>query len=244
MIGRSVPLIVTLHYQNNKHSPINKKDLFTIENSHLLIIDDESGEVEIKVRIEGVSRAHEHNHFVIKIEPDIVKVPRNNEIGFTFTSPIEVLSKPKLSKKFTTTQQIQQIQQIQEEEKKNLSTQQYNQFTNKNLTKRNISDYDNYQSCETPPSKLQKRDDYLFSPVSPSSIRSSISLLSPCSSSFSLTSSTTSFTTQTENRNNFQTIIDRIEQLNRINESIKTINFFQIRYVITSPLFPSLLNHC
>ena len=111
VIGRSVPLIVTLHYQNNKHSPINKKDLFTIENSHLLIIDDESGEVEIKVRIEGVSRAHEHNHFVIKIEPDIVRVPRNNEIGFTFTSPIEVLSKPKLSKKITTTQQIQQMQQ-------------------------------------------------------------------------------------------------------------------------------------
>ena len=120
VIGRSVPLIVTLHYQNNKHSPINKKDLFTIENSHLLIIDDESGEVEIKVRIEGVSRTHEHNHFVIKIEPDIVKVPRNSEIGFTFTSPIEVLSKPKLSKKFTTTQQIQQIQ---EEEKKKISTQ-------------------------------------------------------------------------------------------------------------------------
>ena len=97
VIGRSVPLIVTLHYQNNKHSPINKKDLFTIENSNRLTID-ESGEILIKVRIEGVSRNHGHNHFVIKIEPDIVKVPINNEIGFTFTSPIEVLSKPKLNK--------------------------------------------------------------------------------------------------------------------------------------------------
>ena len=94
----SVPLIFTLHYENNNHFPINKKDLFTIQNLNCLIIDDKSGEVVIKVRIEEVSRVHKHNHFVIKIELDIVKVPINNEIDFTFTSPIEVLSKPKLNK--------------------------------------------------------------------------------------------------------------------------------------------------
>lgn len=85
-------LKLTLHYENNTDIPI-KQDIFKIMNSHKLRIG-ENGETDISFRIEQVSRVHQHNKFIIKIEVDHQKTSSQySQIRHVFTTPIEVLSK-------------------------------------------------------------------------------------------------------------------------------------------------------
>lgn len=95
--NRNVPLKFSLVYESNLNTPLSEELFKTASNGRYTI--GTTGEVLISFRIEQVSRSHQHNKFILKIEPDISLTPRNNDISPTKTEPIEVLSKPKPEKK-------------------------------------------------------------------------------------------------------------------------------------------------
>lgn len=101
--SRLIPLIFTLYYEKDLKilKPVDNQDLLKIMNPNFKQIEN-SSQVENSFRIEDVSRNHEGYNFVVKVEPDNVSIPRNNDIAYTFTNPIKVKSKPKTKAKTKT----------------------------------------------------------------------------------------------------------------------------------------------
>ena len=222
VLNRRVPLQLRLYYQNDKDLLINQK-IFKRQNKNSLEISQTTGEIDIYVRIEEVTRNHQHNKFIIKIEPDLDLVPSNNLIGSIFTKPIEVLSKPqsitsnktKMKRNFSNMSEDHSDETDERVEDESISSspnlQEKNNSSNSNT--RNQYQYDEILS------KSQKKDHFF-----------------DCDSSISLSCSSMSDTptSKTFNLNEIQTNdinpYEIIETMNRINESIKDIETKYSRY--------------
>lgn len=88
--SRRVPLKLTMYYESGVIVP--RQDFLKIMSQTSI---GETGEVKIRVRIEEVSRGHQKQNFVIRVSPDTVRYPLNNDISSVDSTPIDVMSKPR-----------------------------------------------------------------------------------------------------------------------------------------------------
>ena len=118
--NRIVQLKLTLCYDNNINAIIDQ-GLLTLGKTMKFVIGN-TGKTTVSFRIEKVSRSHQNNKFVLKIEPDIKISPRNDDIYLTRTTPIEVLSKPKPNTKTDNTLTVKNLKNhnIQNNKKRDL----------------------------------------------------------------------------------------------------------------------------
>lgn len=96
--GQEVPLKVTLCYeqsdQSNGSEPtqvMNQSILRFAEGSAQKV--DTAGKIEVKARIEEVSKNHQKQAFLFKISPDVHVSPANSDIAPAYTTAVTVLSK-------------------------------------------------------------------------------------------------------------------------------------------------------
>ena len=87
---RKVPLTLTLYYESK--ILVQSQGILRILGSSSI---GETGEAIVRIRIDEVSRSHQRQNFVILIAPNTDRDPRNNDISPVFTTPIDVMSKPK-----------------------------------------------------------------------------------------------------------------------------------------------------
>lgn len=90
VLSHPVPLNLTLYYENG--NLVQKQSILKILGNAII---GETGEALVRVRIEEVSRGHQRQRFMILISPNIQRDPRNNDISPVFTTPVDVMSKPK-----------------------------------------------------------------------------------------------------------------------------------------------------
>eukprot|EP00613_Pedinella_sp_CCMP2098_P037462 CAMPEP_0171808822 /NCGR_PEP_ID=MMETSP0991-20121206/76605_1 /TAXON_ID=483369 /ORGANISM="non described non described, Strain CCMP2098" /LENGTH=321 /DNA_ID=CAMNT_0012421799 /DNA_START=22 /DNA_END=983 /DNA_ORIENTATION=- len=90
--GREVSLALFLLYEDG-HKMVPKQSVLRAHESSANKIDKRTGKATLKVRIEEVSRSHQHQDFQIKIGPDVVKSPLDQDVGATFSPAVTVLSK-------------------------------------------------------------------------------------------------------------------------------------------------------
>jgi len=90
--NRSIPLRVTLVYENEQLSPVLKQDILKILGPEPVkkIIDSENDKVNLQFRIEDVSKNHQGMNFMIEVSPDL---PRDFDVAPAYTPPISVRSK-------------------------------------------------------------------------------------------------------------------------------------------------------
>lgn len=91
--ARHVPLHLSLLYSCGSSVPNQNLLKYTPANPRI----SENGEIIIHFRIEEVSRSHQNQLFMIRVAPDVVQFPLNNDINFVETSPIRVMSKERPS---------------------------------------------------------------------------------------------------------------------------------------------------
>jgi hypothetical protein len=94
--SRHVPLTLSLHYSCGTLVP-NQTLLKSTPTLPQII--ETTGEVIIHFRIEEVSRSHQNQLFVVRVSPDVILCPLNNDINFVETAPIRVMSKDRVSSK-------------------------------------------------------------------------------------------------------------------------------------------------
>jgi hypothetical protein len=82
--SRNVPLQLSLHYSCGSLVPNQTLLKYTPMNPHI----SDNGEIIIHFRIEEVSRSHQNQLFMIRVSPDIVQFPLNNDINSVETTPI------------------------------------------------------------------------------------------------------------------------------------------------------------
>jgi hypothetical protein len=99
--SRHLPLTLSLHYSCGSLVPNQSLLKFTPSNPQIT----ETGELILHFRIEEVSRSHQNQLFVVRVSPDVIQFPLNNDINSVDTAPIRVMSKERLSNK---SQQISQ----------------------------------------------------------------------------------------------------------------------------------------
>ena len=87
---RRVPLKLVMHYESGLVVP--RQEFLKILSPTSI---GETGEVKLRVRIEEVSRGHQKQNFVIRVLPDTVKYPLNNDISPIDSTPVDVMSKPR-----------------------------------------------------------------------------------------------------------------------------------------------------
>lgn len=87
---RRVPLKLVMYYESGVIVP--RQDFLKIMSQSSI---GEAGEIKLRVRIEEVSRGHQKQNFVIRVSPDTVKYPLNNDISSADSTPIDVMSKPR-----------------------------------------------------------------------------------------------------------------------------------------------------
>jgi hypothetical protein len=98
--SRNVPLQLSLHYSCGSLVPNQTLLKYTPMNPHI----SDNGEIIIHFRIEEVSRSHQNQLFMIRVSPDIVQFPLNNDINSVETTPIRVMSKERPSQKANSAQ--------------------------------------------------------------------------------------------------------------------------------------------
>ena len=86
---REVHLSYRLLYENGTEVP-SQQILRVHESSATSIVN---GVAEIKVRIEEVSRNHQHQDFQIEIGPEVVAHPLDQDVGLDLSPSVTVLSK-------------------------------------------------------------------------------------------------------------------------------------------------------
>jgi hypothetical protein len=93
--SRNVPLQLSLLYSCGSFVPNQALLKYTPVNPRI----SENGEIIIHFRIEEVSRSHQNQLFMIRVSPDVVQFPLNNDINSIETSPIRVMSKERPSQR-------------------------------------------------------------------------------------------------------------------------------------------------
>lgn len=93
--SRNIPLKLSLHYSCGSLVPKQFLLKFTPTLPHI----GETGELTIHFRIEEVSRSHQNKLFVVRVSPDIIQFPLNNDINPADTTPIRVMSKERPSQR-------------------------------------------------------------------------------------------------------------------------------------------------
>lgn len=91
--GREVPLKVTLCYEGDEHMEVKNQSILKFPSETTVNRVASDGSVELKVRVEEVSKNHQKQAFVIKVAPDVVYSPTNHDIAADYTSAVTVLSK-------------------------------------------------------------------------------------------------------------------------------------------------------
>ena len=89
--GREVPLKVTLCYDGEDHMEVKNQSILKFPSETTLNRVGSDGTVELRLRIEEVSKNHQKQAFVIKIAPD--GSPANFDIAADISTPVTVLSK-------------------------------------------------------------------------------------------------------------------------------------------------------
>ena len=90
--NRFVLLQVLLYYEDMKEL-VQNQDILQFKIGQIFQID-QTGEVVIQIRVPSPTISHQSKRFTVKIQPDIINFPENNDIGLTFTTPFRVRLKP------------------------------------------------------------------------------------------------------------------------------------------------------
>lgn len=93
--SRNIPLKLSLHYSCGTLVPNQSLLKFNPVNPYIA----EAGELIIHFRIEEVSRSHQNQLFMVRVTPDIIQFPLNNDINAIDSSPVRVMSKERSSQK-------------------------------------------------------------------------------------------------------------------------------------------------
>ena len=88
---REVPLKVTLCYDGEEHMEVKNQSILKFPSETTLNKVGSDGSVELRLRIEEVSKNHQKQAFTIKIAPD--GSPANFDIAADVSTPVTVLSK-------------------------------------------------------------------------------------------------------------------------------------------------------
>ena len=91
--GREVPLKVTLCYEGDEHMEVKNQSILKFPSDTTVNRVGSDGTVELKVRVEEVSKNHQKQAFVVRVAPDVVFSPTNHDIAADYTSAVTVLSK-------------------------------------------------------------------------------------------------------------------------------------------------------
>ena len=94
LLDRVVPLKVTLRYRNGelvKPTYEEKPTLMQLQPDNPQVEKD--GNCVVRARIMQITRNHNNNHFLIRIEPDLDVNPANCDIGYAECGPFEVRTK-------------------------------------------------------------------------------------------------------------------------------------------------------
>ena len=91
--GREVPLKVTLCYEGDEHMEVKNQSILKFPSETTVNRVGSDGSVELKVRVEEVSKNHQKQAFVIRVAPDVVYSPTNHDIAADYTTAVTVLSK-------------------------------------------------------------------------------------------------------------------------------------------------------
>ena len=91
--GREVPLKVTLCYEGDEHMEVKNQSILKFPSETTVNRVASDGSVELKVRVEEVSKNHQKQAFVIRVAPDVVYSPTNHDIAADYTTAVTVLSK-------------------------------------------------------------------------------------------------------------------------------------------------------
>ena len=91
--GREVPLKVVLCYEGDEHMEVKNQSILKFPSETTVNRVGSDGSVELKVRVEEVSKNHQKQAFVIRVAPDVVYSPTNHDIAADYTTAVTVLSK-------------------------------------------------------------------------------------------------------------------------------------------------------
>ena len=91
--GREVPLKVSLCYEGEDAQEVKNQSILKFPSETAVNRIGVDGRVELKVRIEEVSKNHQKQAFAIRIAPDVVFSPANFDIAADVSTPVTVLSK-------------------------------------------------------------------------------------------------------------------------------------------------------
>jgi hypothetical protein len=90
--GQAVPLLVYLLYEKSGERVLNQSILTHHKNSQQAI-DPATGHAVLKMRINEVSRNHQHQNFQIQVVPDTATSPLSATVGGMLSPPVTVNSK-------------------------------------------------------------------------------------------------------------------------------------------------------
>ena len=88
-----MPLKVTLCYEGDEHMEVKNQSILKFPSETTVNRVASDGSVELKVRVEEVSKNHQKQAFVIRVAPDVVYSPTNHDIAADYTTAVTVLSK-------------------------------------------------------------------------------------------------------------------------------------------------------
>ena len=86
--GRAVPVTLRLMYSNGK--PCRDQTIMKVLAGSKMEINPATGQTVIRVRIEEVSRNHQHQKFVIQVIPDVAIEPLVADVGGVSSPAVDV----------------------------------------------------------------------------------------------------------------------------------------------------------
>ena len=97
--NQRVPLHLTLVYDNDRNTKVHKQEILRKISSPNPSIDPDSGESSLQFRVEDVSKNHQKQDFMVRVEANSTE---NFDIAPGLTEPVTVMSKKKHKKSSTT----------------------------------------------------------------------------------------------------------------------------------------------